>query len=178
MAPSAAAHAAAGGGAFSELVYSYQSDEDEEHAQRRGCGGAAPARGEGEGEDDGALGFDVWCIAQGVAAAVQGALDMAPPDVSCLGAQPRSPRGGVGVGVGGSGAGGAQPARLELRRRGCALVSGCAAPGGPLACASGARADGPGTLRPEPPPGWEYCGPEDDDLRCAPGRTARQMAPL
>jgi hypothetical protein len=108
---------------------------------------AAP---EADDDDSGAVAWDVWCIAQGVAAACVGAVESAQPDAACVDAQP-------------PGAREQRPARL--------LARGCM--GEPLRCPAEVEKEAPTVLPPRPPPpdGWEYVGPEDDDLRCAPPAT-------
>ncbi len=155
MAPSAASAEAV---AYTSEFGRHRSESLAEAQRTRAAGHDAEA--EPEADADEALSWDVWCIAQGVAAACAGAMDGAPPDVTCLGAaHPDAARR-------------AQPARLPLRR-GCAPLATCAA--GARACARPERAGGAGgeaaaeepppRARPEPPPGWEYCGPADDDLQ-------------
>ena len=117
------------------------------------------AAGSGEEDDEGALGWDVWCIAQGVAAACVGAVTHSEkPDAACVDAQPPG--------------GAREPRPARLLERGCGMPVGCGAP--QLQC--GAELGGsetPAPPRPPPPEGWEYCGPEDDDLRCVPNCAPR-----
>ena len=114
----------------------------------------------GEEDDDGDVGWDVWCIAQGVAAACVGAVtSSAQPDAGCVDAQPPG--------------GAREPRPARLLERGCGIMPvGCGAE--QLRCpAELGGSDTPAPPRPPPPEGWEYCGPEDDDLRCVPTRALR-----